>query len=314
MNKFKMQNKIEKQIKKISDLIEKIKTYENEKKEFQTGVDKLNSDFNQKKISEKNYKKDLRKLLKRGEEKEQIEKYDDKIINILKEIKNNNNFNELFSEKKGFKFLEGKKVSQIEEKKLAKEFVKSYKKEKSKPTKIKYIIYKTNFYNVFANRFFGNFSKKLIAEYPKYFKDLQKTLRLANLKVFSNTYISVGILTVLITIISVFILSIILFRNFTIFSFVKYIALSLLLGAVVLVVWYYYPRLVMDTRRREIKADLPFAIIHMAAVAGSGAQLPTIFSMLLESKEYKGLEGEIKRIMNYINLLVFFRLSSFVNH
>ena len=52
----------------------------------------------------------------------------------------------------------------------------------------------------------------------------------------------------------------------------------------------------------EIKNDLPFAILHMAAVAGSGARLIDIFGMLLQSNEYKALSGEIKRIMNYVNL------------
>ena len=67
-------------------------------------------------------------------------------------------------------------------------------------------------------------------------------------------------------------------------------------------IFYYYPKVIVDNRRREIKNDLPFAILHMAAVAGSGAKLIDIFGMLLQSGEYKALSGEIKRIMNYVHL------------
>ncbi len=296
-----MQNDIEKQIKKISGLIDKVKIYKNEKRAIQTALNKLNSDFNQGKMKEEEYKKELKKILKGTEEGKIIDDYNDKLVKVLEDIKKNNNFNELFSEKKKSKFLEGEKDN-ASEKKLIKEFVKIHKKKKIEPKKKKYITYKTNFYNVLSNKLFGEFSKELIKKYPDYFKDLQKNLKFANLKIFSNTYVSIGILSVLITIFLVFVISVVIFKNLSVFSFVKYIALSLLIGVIVLVIWYFYPRIVMDSRRREIKVDLPFAIIHMAAVAGSGAQLSTVFSLLLESGDYKGLDGEIKRIINYVNL------------
>ena len=40
----------------------------------------------------------------------------------------------------------------------------------------------------------------------------------------------------------------------------------------------------------------------MAAIAGSGAQPISMFRLLLNSGEYKGLESEIKKIVNYVNL------------
>jgi len=231
-------------------------------------------------------------------EKELIENYNNKIIKNLNEIKKNINFDELFAEKKLKIDLEEK----FDEEKLIKEFVKSYKKKKVKLEKIKYITYKTNFYNVFANKIFGNSAENLIKKYPKYFDDLRRTVRLANLRIFFNTYVSLGILSFLLTMLLSFLLSLVIFMDFSVFAFAKYISLSLLMGLFVLAGLYYYPRIIMDSRRRDIKQDLPFAIIHMAAVAGSGAQLVTVFSMIVESNEYKGLEGEIKRILNYVNL------------
>ena len=65
---------------------------------------------------------------------------------------------------------------------------------------------------------------------------------------------------------------------------------------------YYYPLMIANNRRRAIKNDLPFVIIHMAAVAGSGAPPISMFNLILTSHEYPGLEGEIKKIVNYVNL------------
>ncbi len=295
MKRLKMLSKIDKQIKKISGLVEEAKLLMKKREELESKLTNLNSSFNKNKISGERYNKKSKKI-KKGQD---AEKYNDKIVKVLKKIEKNNTFNKLFSDKKTFEFLKEKSVT---DDKLIREFVEAYKKKKIKPKKIKYVAYKTNFYNVFANKLFGEFSKKLIKDYPKYFRDLQRTLKLSNFKIFSNTYVSVGILSTLITVFLIFNLSILYFMDFGVFSFVKYIALSLLIGLVVLVGFYYYPRIIIDTRRREIKSVLPFAIIHMAAVAGSGAQLSTVFSMLVESGEYKGLEGEIKRIMNYVNL------------
>jgi len=66
--------------------------------------------------------------------------------------------------------------------------------------------------------------------------------------------------------------------------------------------FYFYPYMLVGSRKKEIKNDLPFAIIHMAAIAGSGASPTAVFNLILRSGEYKGLEREIKKIVNYINL------------
>ena len=289
---------IDNRIKKIDDLVNEIKTYKKEKRDIQEKIKNLNSDFSQGKINDDKYKNSLKKILMGKKEKELIENYNNKIIKNLNEIKKNINFDELFAEKKLKIDLEEK----FDEEKLIKEFVKSYKKKKVKLEKIKYITYKTNFYNVFANKIFGNSAENLIKKYPKYFDDLRRTVRLANLRIFFNTYVSLGILSFFLTMLLSFLLSLVIFMDFSVFAFAKYISLSLLMGLFVLAGLYYYPRIIMDSRRRDIKQDLPFAIIHMAAVAGSGAQLVTVFSMIVESNEYKGLEGEIKRILNYVNL------------
>lgn len=40
----------------------------------------------------------------------------------------------------------------------------------------------------------------------------------------------------------------------------------------------------------------------MSAIAGSGANPISMFNLILTSGEFKGVEGEIKKIVNYVNL------------
>src|SRR3990167_1596153 len=65
---------------------------------------------------------------------------------------------------------------------------------------------------------------------------------------------------------------------------------------------YVYTLSIIATRRRKIKSDLVFATVHMAAISGSGVHPVKIFKLLLESKEYKYIESEFKKILNHINL------------
>jgi flagellar protein FlaJ len=65
---------------------------------------------------------------------------------------------------------------------------------------------------------------------------------------------------------------------------------------------YFYPFIKFKSRGKIIKQELVFAIIHMATVASSGAHPVRIFELLVRSGEYKELENEFKKILNYINL------------
>ena len=78
--------------------------------------------------------------------------------------------------------------------------------------------------------------------------------------------------------------------------------LAIFVFIVVFGVFYMYPGMVTKSMSKRIKDDLPFVIVHMNAVAGSGAHPISMFNLVLNSKEYKGIEGEIKKIVNYVNL------------
>ena len=49
---------------------------------------------------------------------------------------------------------------------------------------------------------------------------------------------------------------------------------------------YTYPLSVIQRRKSDIEANIPFALVHMAAIAGSGAPPRTVFKILSTYKEY----------------------------
>jgi len=65
---------------------------------------------------------------------------------------------------------------------------------------------------------------------------------------------------------------------------------------------YFYPNTEKKTIQKKIDQELPFAVIHMGAISGSGIEPTNIFKIIALSKEYPALRKEIRKIMNQINL------------
>ena len=180
-----------------------------------------------------------------------------------------------------------------------KAFVRSKKiSQKKKKVEFKeYSVYKSNFYAKISNNFMENLTFIFTIKFPKIYQKLSSDIQLANLQILTKTYISI-----------MFFSSIISFPIITIFSFILFggIFRSLLFGFLsiflTLLIFYYYPYSTISGRNKKIKSDLVYATIHMAAISGSGAQPLKIFKLLLDSHEYRNLESEIKKILNYVNL------------
>jgi len=65
---------------------------------------------------------------------------------------------------------------------------------------------------------------------------------------------------------------------------------------------YVYPRVERGSIEKKVDAELPFAVVHMSAIAGSGIEPTKIFKIIGASREYKYLGQEIRKILNQINL------------
>jgi len=200
-----------------------------------------------------------------------------------------------------------KKKAKIREKKL---------KKKIRADAIE--IRKPNFYVQFANSLFSDFSNRLIQQ--KHFKDLALSIRKSGLNILVHSYISMIFLNVVLALIAGIIfgvffsffsvkivfapipISITLIKT-TFFIFLRnLIVWPLLLTSVTLLVSYYWPMMESNSRRSKINDNLPFGIIHMSAIAGSGVEPTKIFKLLSETKEYGDFSNEARRVVNKINL------------
>jgi flagellar protein FlaJ len=77
---------------------------------------------------------------------------------------------------------------------------------------------------------------------------------------------------------------------------------SILASAATFWLFYEYPLTQVASISNKIKSELPFAIIHMSSIAGSGIEPSKIFTIIALSTEYPIISKEVKKIMNHINL------------
>ncbi|HLD15320.1 MAG TPA: type II secretion system F family protein [Candidatus Nanoarchaeia archaeon] len=182
------------------------------------------------------------------------------------------------------KFRKGQKIENIEEKEFS--------------------IYESSFYGKLCNTFFESITMSLTKNPGKIFGNLKYALVQADIKILSKTYVSMMLFTSMLvfflTLANTFVLS--MSKSNLINSVMISVLLSMILGFLTLLVFYVYPFLLINSRARAIKNDLPFVIIHMAAVAGSGANPVSMFHLILTTGEYKGMEREVNKILNYVNL------------
>ena len=165
-----------------------------------------------------------------------------------------------------------------------------------------YTLYKPSSYGKLANRFMEPLTLSMTKQYPDFFASLRQALLTSDLKILSKSYISILFFSTLLTFLALPLIFLALLSTPWIIRVPQALILSLLGTAGMFTFIYYYPALNATAKKTRIHNDLPFTIIHMAAVAGSGAQPISMFYLLLSSGEYRGIESEIKKIVNYVNL------------
>jgi len=65
---------------------------------------------------------------------------------------------------------------------------------------------------------------------------------------------------------------------------------------------YFYPSTEKNSIAKKIEQELPFAVIHMSAISGSGIEPAEIFKIITVSREYPFIRKELRKILNQINL------------
>ncbi|MBU0535576.1 MAG: type II secretion system F family protein [Nanoarchaeota archaeon] len=166
-------------------------------------------------------------------------------------------------------------------------------------------IYQPSYYGSVANTLVRRFTFYIVDKFPGLFKKLYDQLRFANIKILSNTYVNMMMLSVMLSFIGSFILFSIFFiiSNNPFFIIIpKSLMMSLVFSIVVFILFYMYPSIQASSREKSINTNLPFAINHVAAVAGSGVPPTKMFKLLVESNEYGEVASEFGKVVEYIDL------------
>lgn len=165
------------------------------------------------------------------------------------------------------------------------------------------------------------FSKQSFRLADSGFQQLKENLRKANMPVLLSTYISTmlfsSLLAFLISVIlavllSFFKIAMVAGKPYPVFSLLlssdlplrlaKNLALSFLAPVATFALFYIYPASQASSIKKKIDGELPFAVIHMSSIAGSGVEPSKIFKILALSPEYPVISKEFKKIMNQVNL------------
>ncbi len=299
---------------RLFEISKELISYKNLRDKLIHEIEKINEDFSKDKINASEQQRRLNILLKGKGQSELINVYDGYIHELLSEINKQNSTILTLLSPPSYRSIETvainpskrplKKVMDLERLNInaadVKKFVKSQQKPKSKKivsSEIEYTVYKSNSYGKISNAVAKPITVALMRKYSSSLKQLFQSLRLADIKVLSSTYISMTIFSSIVA----FPIATLIYFLFTLNIFTA-LLIGLLATFLTLIIFYYYPFSIIKSRSKKIKTDLVFAVVHMAAISGSGIQPVKIFNLLLDSGEYKYLESELRKITNYINL------------
>jgi flagellar protein FlaJ len=164
-----------------------------------------------------------------------------------------------------------------------------------KKAKIKSKEEKLNILKRVAIKLFGKLSDK----FSNSFISLKETLITANARMLFRTYLSIAFFFSFIIFLFTFILTLItsIFLKLNIvFALFGLIVVPSFFALLTFFLIFIYPFSVTQSRKRDIEANLPFALTHMAAISESGAPPLTIFKILSQFKEYGELSKEAAEI------------------
>jgi flagellar protein FlaJ len=148
---------------------------------------------------------------------------------------------------------------------------------------------------------FGDLADRLTGS----FEHLRPQLMGSGLGILLRTWISVMVFSAAISFIAALVLvgfiGIFLMLEFTLFAF-SIVTIPVVAAVAVFSAFYYYPIERARRLQKDIETDLPFALAHMHAIASSGVPPESIFELLTDFKEYKGISVQSRMIVRNIKI------------
>ncbi len=154
----------------------------------------------------------------------------------------------------------------------------------------------------FAYNLFGRWVYKYIAE-PHVLPDLEENLKQSGLRIPFVEYVSLALFAGIVgfavsTIFLVLLVGLILHNILT--GLLVGMLGGIIVFALVLALFYVYPSVYIDERKKNIEGQLPFAVLYLSTMAGGGTPPIAMFRMLTRfdfgeiSKEARTLLEEVE--------------------
>lgn len=169
------------------------------------------------------------------------------------------------------------------------------------------IIHKPSTFARVSNTFFRKYSEKIA---PR-FKKLNKNLKKGNIRFLRSTYLSMGIMSSVIGFFAgllIYGILLIIDLGYWMFFFLPFGFVGL-----VMLMFYFYPATEASSVQKKVSQELPFATIHMAAIAGSDIEPTKIFKIIARSKEYPYIGREIRKIITQTDVYGYDLVTSLKN-
>lgn len=202
----------------------------------------------------------------------------------------------------------------LKELNINEQLLKKVKLEQSRKSK-KIVDFQTaNLYGKISNKLFLSFSQRLIDE--GHFKTLRLDVRKSNINILSTTYLSMLFFSTLIAFFAgIIVLAVLTFFKINLIGFeftahegeylTRFIKLSWVPFASFILTWllfYNYPGAEKKALGNKIDQELPFVVIHMGSISGSGIDPIEIFKIIATSREYEFAGQEFRKVLNQTNL------------
>jgi len=153
-------------------------------------------------------------------------------------------------------------------------------------------------YKGLATLIFGG----LIDKYSDFFTVIKDALPRANIKISFRAYMSMlflsSIVTYFVSFLVVLMFIVIPFIEIPVVNSIVYIIfIPLLASTACFVLLILHPYQKMASRRKNIETTLPFVLMHMGSIMGSGIPPHAIFRLIAEFEEYGEISYEMKKIV-----------------
>ena len=301
----------------IANISSQAKEYKKSKQVLLDNLNKLNSDLKANKIQKKEFDEGIKKLLKGRTREQELGSYDTFIMHLLDQMatqvdilrkeaganatKTSTTTASRLDKKLKMKYMGELNITDYQVKK----FIGTYKQRRAEAAEKDYVVYTPNEYGKISNKYAGKITAYLLSQksLEPYFHKLFDDLKGSGFKILSKTYISMIAFSAIITAIVAALLASILFTHQSLFiQILRGIMIGISVGATTAAGMYICPSNVAGSKKSAMKSEIPFMLIHMSAVAGSGAKPIAMFQTLLTSKDYPALASDIKKIINYVNV------------